>query len=388
MARTVAPALRVTRRRALAARLVAQQLDARAAAPDLAVLDVGLADSPYGSARAAAAARTDAALDDVGRPDGPLPLVWALRGAPHVHRAGDLPALARALHPLSEEDAADRLTSPQAAGGRALGLQAWRVTTAAARAVAAEHGGVVAKGDLSRGVSDRIPPELTFWCAGCDAQHVSALVLQPAALQAGLALDTSARALVLRSLDGWPADDHGPDAGAATAFLRRLVDLHGPASPGDLAALVGTSVRALRPALPEDLAPVDVDGRRALATPPVLALLADPGVEERAVRSVRFLPPGDPWLQSRDREVTVPGASARREVWRVLGSPGAVLAGVEVVGTWRAKAGPRRAAGRRDDVTVTPTGALAGEVRAALQDEARRLAVARGADDVRLVVDG
>ena len=384
----MAPAVRVTRRRALAARLVAQQLDVRTeGVGDLAVLDVGLADTPHGSARVAAAARTDGSLDDVGRPDGPFPLVWATRGAPHVHRAADLPALARALHPLSDEDVRGRLRSPQAAGARALGLEAWRMATAAARAVAAEHGGVVAKGDLSRGTSDRLPPELTHWCSGCDAQHVSALVLQPAALQAGLALDTSARTLVLRSLDGWPADD-GPDVGAATALLRRLADLHGPVVPGDLAALVGTSVRALSPALPEDLVPAEVDGRRVLATASVVARLADPDVEERAAAPVRLLPPGDPWLQSRDRELTVPEASVRRQVWRVLGDPGVVLAGTEVVGTWRAKAGPRRAAGRRDDVTVTPAGALPGEVRAALEDEARRVAVARGADDVRLVVTG
>lgn len=388
MAGPAAPALRVTRRRALAARLVAQQLDARApAVADLAVLDVGLADTPYGAARVAAVARTDGATEDVGRPGGPLPVVWGLRGAPHAHRVEDLPALARALHPVSDDDVRARLVSPQAAAGRPLGLEAWRLTTAAARAAAAEHGGEVAKGDLSRGTSDRVPPELTHWCRPCDAQHVSALVFQPAAFQAGLALDTGARALVLRSLDGWPTDT-GPDVGAATRHLRRLVDLHGPLVPGDLAALVGTSVRALRPALPEDLVPVEVDGRKVLATPSLLVLLADAAVEERAAATVRLLPPGDPWLQSRDRELTVPDAARRKDVWRILGNPGAVLAGTEVVGTWRAKAGPRRAGGRRDDVTVTPAGALDDGVLAALEDEARRVALARDADDVRLEVRG
>ncbi|WP_299036121.1 DNA glycosylase AlkZ-like family protein [uncultured Pseudokineococcus sp.] len=388
MAGPAVPALPVTRRRALSARLVAQQLDARTdAVAELAVLDVGLADTPYGSARVAASARTRGPLDDVGRAGGPLPLVWATRGAPHVHRVGDLPALARALHPRSDEDVRARLTSPQAAAGRALGLEAWRLATAAARAVAAEHGGSVAKGDLSRGVSDRVPAELTHWCRPCDAQHVTSLVFQPTAFQAGLALDTSARTLVLRSLDDWPEGD-GPDAAAATAHLRRLLDLHGPASPGDLAALAGTSVRALRPALPEDLVPVEVDGRRALATPSVVALLEDPAVEERAAASVRLLPPGDPWLQSRDREVTVPDTALRKDVWRILGNPGVVLAGPEVVGTWRAKAGSRRASGRRDDITVTAVGDLSAAVRAALEDEARRVGVARGADDVRLDVQG
>jgi len=101
---------------------------------------------------------------------------------------------------------------------------------------------------------------------------------------------------------------------------------------------------------------------------------------------VRLLPPGDPWLQSRDREVTVPESAVRKDVWRILGNPGVVLAGTEVRGTWRAKAGPHRAAGRRDDVTVTAAGGLGAGVRAALEEEARRVAVARGADDVRLAV--
>lgn len=387
MARPPAPVVRTSRARALAARLVAQQLDARVPAVlDLAVLDVGLAETPYGSARVAAAARTEADVADVGRPDGPFPTAWALRGAPHAHRREDLPALARAVHPVSDEDVRARLASPQAAGGRDLGVEAWRLVTAAVRAVVAEHGGVVAKGDLSRGASDRVPPSLTYWCASCDAQHLSALTFQPAGLQAGLVLDTSARALVLRSTPDWPADLGVPDTRAVACLLHRLVDLHGPVAPGDLAALVGTSARVLRAALPEDLLPVEVDGRAALATPSLAALLDDPDVEARAAATVRLLPPGDPWLQSRDRAVTVPDPTRRREVWRVLGNPGVVLAGTEVVGTWRATAGQRRAAGRRDDVTASLFRDQPGGVRAALEKEARRVALARGADDARLVV--
>ncbi|ROP44746.1 winged helix DNA-binding protein [Pseudokineococcus lusitanus] len=380
--------LRVSRRRALAARLVAQGLDARG--PDvaaLAVLDVGLADSPYGAARVAAAARTTGPVDDVGRHDGPLPTAWTVRGAPHVHRAVDLPTVGRAVHPVSDDDVRARLVSPQAAGARELGLEAWRLVTAAVRAVAAAHGGVVAKGDLSREVSDRVPASLTHRCDPCDAQHVSALTFQPAGLQAGLVLDTTARALVLRSLPGWPDDLGVPDPAAVGALLRRLVDLHGPVAPGDLAALVGTSARVVHGLLPADLVPVEVDGRAALATPWFVALLEDPGVEERAAGSVRLLPPGDPWLQSRDRALTVPDPGRRKQVWRPLGSPGVVLAAGEAVGTWRAKAGPRRSAGRRDDVVVTPWAPWADAEAGAVAEEALVVARARGADDVRLVVE-
>src|SRR3954462_2539466 len=55
---------------------------------DLAVLDLGVQDYTPDSVRVALAARTDAPLDD-----DRLLMVWAARGAPHLHRRRDLPAL-------------------------------------------------------------------------------------------------------------------------------------------------------------------------------------------------------------------------------------------------------------------------------------------------------
>ncbi|MEV0730383.1 hypothetical protein [Polymorphospora sp. NPDC050346] len=57
--------IKVTRSRVLAYRVAAQRLD-RAGGGDpaaLAVLDLGVQDTPYGSARQAVAARSGAALD-------------------------------------------------------------------------------------------------------------------------------------------------------------------------------------------------------------------------------------------------------------------------------------------------------------------------------------
>jgi len=90
------------------------------------------------------------------------------------------------------------------------------------------------------------------------------------------------------------------------------------------------------------------------------------------VRTTRLLGPFDPFLQTRDRSLLVPDPARAKELWPVLGRPGAVLADGEVVGTWR----PRKS-GRRLTVVVTPWTDLDP---AALAEQAQRLAVVRGAE--------
>jgi len=61
----------------------------------------------------------------------------------------------------------------------------------------------------------------------------------------------------------------------------------------------------------------------------------------RPASSPRLLPSGDAYflLQGRDRELLVPDASFRRELWTSRVWPGAVLVGGEIVGTWRRAVG-------------------------------------------------
>jgi hypothetical protein len=92
---------------------------------------------------------------------------------------------------------------------------------------------------------------------------------------------------------------------------------------------------------------------------------------------VRLLPPGDPYLQLRDRDLLVPDRQRQKEIWRMLGNPGVVLVGSEIAGTWRA-----RASGKKLTLTVQP---FEGKIPAkALQAEAERLAAVRGAAAVDL----
>ncbi len=51
--------------------------------------------------------------------------------------------------------------------------------------------------------------------------------------------------------------------------------------------------------------------------------------------TLRLLGPFDPYLQLRDRELLVDRAADRKDLWRTLGRPGAIVADGEVKGTWR-----------------------------------------------------
>jgi hypothetical protein len=362
--------LDVDRTRVLAYRVAAQQLDRTGRRPgELAVLDLGVQDTPYGSARLALAARTDAAPDD-----DTLELVWSTRGAPHLHRRADLPALAAALWPLDDADATTRIATTSIREGARLGLAAFTAAAEAMRAVVTAR---MPKGEVSTEVSARVPEALTYHCQACRARHISGALFQQVGLAAGVRVEPTGSSTFLAPIGGWPGV---PAAAAGTdtliaAYLRML----GPASPGDAARFVGTTRTALGAAWPSGLTEVRVDGRRAwLPDDRVGALRSAPRPEQ-----VRLLPPSDPFLQARDRDLIVPDRARRAAVWRIISNPGALLVDGEVAGTWRA-----RTAGRnRLDVTVAPFAPLPARVRAAVDEEAARVAAARAADEVRVHLD-
>ncbi|MEN3302950.1 MAG: hypothetical protein V7633_5008 [Pseudonocardia sp.] len=128
--------------------------------------------------------------------------------------------------------------------------------------------------------------------------------------------------------------------------------------------MLGTTATAVRPYLPADLVPVEVDGRAALCPPDQVGALTSadptPGV-------VRLLGPSDPYLQGRDREALVPDRARRSAVWRSLGPPGVVVAGGEAAGTRRA-----RQQGTAPEITVEPFRPLVAADRPALDEETGR----------------
>src|SRR5918998_520402 len=96
----------VDQRQILSFRLHAQQLDrAKGSLADTAVLDIGAQDTGSDGGLWALAVRGV----DVSAVDDELSTVWTTRGAPHLYRRADLPAVAAATAPFSDADAGKRI---------------------------------------------------------------------------------------------------------------------------------------------------------------------------------------------------------------------------------------------------------------------------------------
>lgn len=92
----------VSREQVLAHRQAVQGLvERRTALRELAVLDLGVQNTPPGALQAALSARLADPLPPSAdlTAGGALTLAWTLRGAPHLHHAADLPMLAAAGWP-------------------------------------------------------------------------------------------------------------------------------------------------------------------------------------------------------------------------------------------------------------------------------------------------
>jgi len=349
----------VTREQVLAYRILVGGL-ARTGRP---VLDLGVQDTPYGSARLALAAR--------GLSEDGLTMVWGARGAPVLLPTESLGRQAAALWPVSDADATTRIMNPRIKDGARLGIEAFTVAATAMReAVTAP----MAKGEVSTVVSARIPESLTYDCEPCQARHISGGLFQQIGLAAGVRVVPVGRSTTLEPLADRPPV---PERAAGTGdLLRTYLRQLGPATLGEAAKFLGTSQTALRPVWPDDLVEVRVAGRRAW-------LPADAVDELRAARTpeiVRLLPYGDPYMQARDRGLLVPDPAREKAVWKVLAAPGAVLAHGEIVGTWRAKLGR----GGTLEVTVTPFEPLTARTQEAIEAEAGLVAAARGTTEARV----
>jgi len=377
-----APAAAISRVQALAYRVVAQQLDRPGVddPADLAIADLGIQDSPAGTAALSVAART--AVPSGGEDpatqlaDGRRWVVtWAVRGAPHVLRADDVRAMAAATWPADADDAAARLAG-FGAGTRKRGDDALAALRAAADALREVVGDTMTKGDVSNAVTKAVP-KLSQPCRSCGTTHISDQLMRLAVLPAGLRLDPMASPVTLRPIARWPGvPDEQEGAGAIVeAYLR----LHGPATPKEVAAYLQTGQAAVKDVWPGGLAEVTVDGRRAWVPENALEALR----RAPAPELVRLLPRSDPWLMARDRELLVPGAAHRKALWPTLGFPGGLLVDGEIAGTWRTKATAARL-----DVTVQPFRRLSPTVRTALEAEAQRVASVRAVPDVRVAYDG
>ncbi len=157
-----------------------------------------------------------------------------------------------------------------------------------------------------------------------------------------------------------------PEVDAKDARLelaRRYLHVLGPATPAAFAGWAGIGPRASTSAfdaLRRSLTPVRTpigDAWILTRDEPVFRAPARPGA------FARLLPSGDAYylLQGADRELLVPNAERRRELWTPRVWPGALLVGGEIVGTWR-RAGAA--------VTIQPWKPLSRAARETVEEEA------------------
>jgi hypothetical protein len=133
-----------------------------------------------------------------------------------------------------------------------------------------------------------------------------------------------------------PAPDVDPTE-ASLELARRYLHVFGPTTPSSFTEWAGIATRrgpGIFDALASSLLQVRTPIGEAWALKRDEATLrAKPGVPAAA----RFLPSGDAYflLQGADRELLVPEADRRAQLWTSRVWPGALLVNGEIVGTWR-----------------------------------------------------
>jgi hypothetical protein len=368
----------------LAHRIHAQQLD-RAPAPDgaaqqseaprsitdAAVFDFGVQDTGRDGASWALANRgvpVRNAAELESSPD--VALTWTLRAAPHYYRRTDLPQVLVATSPLSDRDAGKRVI-----GADKPLKEASISTLAGLTEVATQMRHVVTrpmvKGEVSTELTGRLDGPYLRYCGACRATHSWEVPFRIGALYAGLELEPGTSPPVLRRIPDWPRRKPGPapDPLAAPAALRPIrnyLRFLGPATPNDVAAFLDSPVAEIKRHWPEDAIEVNVDGVQGW-------LLGEVSGIDHGQELLRLLGGFDLFLQGRDRHLIVPDATKHKELWPILGRPGAVLHGSEIVGTWRPKA-----SGKQFTLRLHLWTTFSRRIRSQLEIEAERLAAHRG----------
>ena len=353
---------------------------------DCDLLDVGVQDTgPDGAGWALVVRGVE--LRSLAEVDDELALAWTLRGAPHAYRRADLGAVAVATAPWSEADAAKRVfdaSKPLKAADVAV-LDALREVSGHERDLACTP---TVKGDVSSALTDILGPEYLRHCRPCDAVHIYEMPFRLSALQGGLELEPGTSPPVLRRVKGLRPNRLATLAGEAEPrfdVVRNGLRFWGPATVKEVTTFLDAANADVKAHWPDDVTEVDVDGapgRRVVLDDDLEELKAaahPPGADEGVVR---LLGPYDPFLQGRDREVLVPDARRRKELWPVLGRPGAVVAEGELVAAWRPTT-----KGGSFTLRLAPWERLTKVRRAQISGEAERLATFRGLSLAAVVDD-
>jgi hypothetical protein len=329
----------------VAFRLARHGLTARAGLGE-AVSAIGVQDSPPGAAATALHARVrDFAPGDLERAledDRTLLATYNARTAVSVLAVADAPAF------LSGQS----LAEPPA--GVAAGTAAMRE---------ALDGRRLSRDELHAELRERLPKELLPWCEGCQSFHVKRWLLVAACLSGDMCLAgrIGRQPAFARPVDWLGAPLAEVDVEAARAELvRAYLRRYGPSTPRHYAEWTG-------------MAPADARAAWALVEDEIEdGLLAEDAAafaSPPAMRGVRLLGAGDPFLLARDRETLFADPAVRKRVWTAIGGPGVVISDGRPAGLWRA-----RKKGKRLEVAVEALDAFDLD---SLTEEARGLAEVR-----------
>jgi len=353
----------------------------------------GIQNSPPGSALLALHARvrnvSQEQVADAVTEEKSLLQTWSMRGSPFYFPAADAPVFTTGVLPPTEEAMCHFVPGVEPALDK-LGMSLIEsVELTGAEIGAVLSGRRLAINELGAEIAKRIARRLPkrqrdTWeeegpyapdqPLGEGVVHfcIRILTLQRVICLAPRAANKAPFVLVDEWL-GHPIPDIDPEV-ARAELLRRYLHCYGPSRRGDFAAWAGIRASDTDPwwSLVEDeLTQVDFGGSSWILTQDLDALRSTP-----MPKGVRLLPPHDPYTHVRDRE-TIIDKKYHREVWKVVGEPGTVLADGEITGIWR----PRKS-GRQLTITVNTFGSLPGRDKKSLQDEAEQVATLRGASSV------
>ncbi|AVT38576.1 winged helix DNA-binding domain-containing protein [Plantactinospora sp. BB1] len=351
----------IDQRQVLNFRVQAQQLDrAEGMLEDTAVLDIGVQETGPDGGKWALALR---GVDVAALSEEDVILLWTVRGAPHLYRRADVGKVAAAVEPFSDADAGKRIydaARPLKAAGIGI-LAALDEVAAQMRAIVTKP---TVKGDVSGRLAEVMPEPYLRFCRPCDATHLYEMPFRLAAVRAALELRLDTSPPVLQRIAGFrKAAALGDRFDLIRAYLRLL----GPATPKHVADYLDAPVKDVKARWPEDVIEVRVGGETRW-----LLVADEQALASAETKATRLLGPFDLFLQAKDRATLVPGTAHAKELWPVLGRPGAVLVDGELVGTWR----PRKS-GKTLKVAIQPWQKLTATTRNNVVEQAERLAAYR-----------
>lgn len=353
----------------------------------------GIQNSPPGSALLALHARvrnlTQEQMDDAVANQKSLLQTWCMRGSPFYFPASDAPVFTTGVLPPTEEAMRHLVPGVEQALDHLDMSLIETVELTRAQIGDVLSGRRLAINELGAEIATRIARTLPkrqrdIWeeegpyapgqPLGEGVVHfcVRILTLQRVVCFAPRAGNAAPFILVDEWL-GHPIPDIDPDL-ARAELLRRYLRCYGPSTREDFAAWAGIYARDTDPwwtLVEDELTPVEFGGTSWILTEDLDALRSAP-----TPKGVRLLPPRDPYTQMRDRE-TIVDKKYHREVWKMVGEPGTVLAGGKITGTWR----PRKS-GRKLTITIKTFGLLPNRDKKSLQGEAEEVAPLRGASSV------